>query len=100
MPIFYAYFTVTGLDVNAEDTTNRGRIDLEIKLDNKIFIIEFKVIEVDKTKGSALKQIKKKKYSEKYQQKENKIYLIGIEFSRNDKNITNFMWEEKIGMER
>ncbi|MDL1963514.1 MAG: ATP-binding protein [Deltaproteobacteria bacterium] len=95
--IFYAYFTATGLDVTAEDTTNQGRIDLTVKLDDKIYIIEFKVIEVDKTKGSALEQIKKKKYSEKYQQKGKKIYLVGIEFSKNDKNIKNFMWEEEIG---
>ena len=92
--IFYAYFTATGLDVTAEDTTNKGRIDLTIKLDDKIYIIEFKVIEVDKTKGSALEQIKRKKYSEKYHQKGKKIYLVGIEFSRDDKNIKNFMWEE------
>ena len=93
--IFYAYFTATGLDVTAEDTTNKGRIDLTIKCDDKIYIIEFKVIEVDKTKGSALEQIKRKKYSEKYQQKGEKIYLIGIEFSKDDKNIKNFMWEEE-----
>ncbi|WDN88465.1 hypothetical protein BuS5_01433 [Desulfosarcina sp. BuS5] len=92
--IFYSYFTAAGLDVTAEDTTNQGRIDLTVKLDDKIYIIEFKVIEVDKTKGSALEQIKRKKYSEKYQQKGKRIYLVGIEFSRDDKNIQNFMWEE------
>ncbi|MCD4787615.1 MAG: PD-(D/E)XK nuclease domain-containing protein, partial [Desulfobacterales bacterium] len=63
-------------------------------LDDKIYIMEFKVIEVDKTKGSALEQIKRKKYSEKYQQKGKKIYLVGIEFSKDDKNIQNFMWED------
>ncbi|MBC2694846.1 MAG: ATP-binding protein [Desulfobacteraceae bacterium] len=91
--IFYAYFTATGLDVTAEDTTNKGRIDLTIKCDDKIYIIEFKVIEVDKTEGTALEQIKKK-YSEKHQQKGKKIYLIGIEFSKDNKNIKNFMWEK------
>jgi len=94
--IFYSYFTAAGLDVTAEDTTNQGRIDLTVKLDDKIYIIEFKVIEVDKTKGSALEQIKRKKYSEKYQQKGKKVYLVGIEFSRDDKNIQNFMWEELV----
>ncbi|MCD6272362.1 MAG: PD-(D/E)XK nuclease domain-containing protein [Deltaproteobacteria bacterium] len=54
----------------------------------------FKVIEIDKTKGSALEQIKRKKCSGKYQQKGKKIYLVGIEFSRDDKNIKNFMWVE------
>lgn len=96
--IFYSYFTAAGLDVTAEDTTNQGRIDLTVKLDDKIYIMEFKVIEVDKTKGTALEQIKKKKYSEKYQQKGKKIYLVWIEFSKNDKNIKKFMWEEEIGM--
>lgn len=93
--VFYAYFTATGLDVTAEDTTNHGRIDLTITCEDKIYIIEFKVIEVDKTQGSALEQIKSKNYSEKYQGKGKKIYLIGIEFSKEDKNIKNFMWEEK-----
>ncbi len=91
--IFYAYFTATGLDVTAEDTTNKGRIDLTVKCDDKIYIFEFKVIEVDKTKGSALEQIKRKKYSEKYRQKGKEIYLIGIEFSKDDRNIKNFTWE-------
>ncbi|MBW2012075.1 MAG: PD-(D/E)XK nuclease domain-containing protein [Deltaproteobacteria bacterium] len=93
--VFYAYFTASGLDVIAEDTTNHGRIDLTIVCKDKIYIIEFKVIEVDKTKGSALEQIKSKNYSGKYQGKGKKIYLIGIEFSKEDKNIKNFMWEEK-----
>jgi hypothetical protein len=96
--IFYSYFTAAGLDVTAEDTTNQGRIDLTVKLDDKIYIMEFKVIEVDKTKGSALEQIKRKKYSEKYQQKGKKIYLVGIEFSKDHKNIQNFIWEEEIGI--
>ena len=92
--IFYSYFTAAGLDVTAEDTTSHGRIDLTVKLDDKIYIMEFKVVEIDKVKGSAIEQIKRKKYSEKYQQKGKKIYLIGIEFSKDDKNIKNFTWEE------
>ena len=57
--IFYSYFTTAGLDVTAEDTTNQGRIDLTVKLDDKIYIMEFKVIEIDKTRGAAIEQIKK-----------------------------------------
>lgn len=33
-----------------------------------------------------------KKYYEKYTEKE--IYLIGIEFSKTDRNITRFEWEQ------
>ena len=98
--IFYAYFTATGLDVTAEDTTNKGRIDLTVKCDDKIYILEFKVIEVDKIKGSALEQIKRKKYSEKYRQKGKEIYLVGIDFSKNDRNIKNFEWEAVASSEK
>jgi len=53
--------------------------------------MEFKVVEVDKTTGTALEQIKRKKYFEKYQQKGKKIYFVGVEFSKDDKNIKNFI---------
>jgi hypothetical protein len=35
---------------------------------------------------------------EKYQQKGKKIYLLGIEFSRDKKNIQHFICEDEIGM--
>jgi Holliday junction resolvase-like predicted endonuclease len=51
------------LDVVQEDITNQGRIDLTIKLNNLIFIVELKI---EKDWRKALEQIKEKKYSEKY----------------------------------
>ncbi len=64
--------------------------------------------------GSALAQIKEKKYYEKYlsfpvddghtyhqrgtnhkqADKIKEIYLIGVEFSKLERNITNFEWEK------
>ena len=55
--------------------------------------MEFKVIELDSNKSSALKQIKDKRYYEKYLSYKN-IYLIGVEFSKNEKNILNYEWEK------
>jgi hypothetical protein len=52
--IVYAYLASLGLDLSAEDTTNKGRIDLTIKVGNNIYIIEFKV----DGEGQALQQIK------------------------------------------
>ena len=63
--------------------------DLTIKIPNTIFILEFKV---DGT--NALIQIKEKKYHEKYLSEKKDIYLIGIEFSKEDKNISHFEWEK------
>jgi Protein of unknown function (DUF1703)./Predicted AAA-ATPase. len=55
--IVYALFNGAGLNVIAEDNTNKGQIDLSVLSDDSIYIIEFKVVE-DKEEGNALKQIK------------------------------------------
>ena len=88
--IVYCYFAALGLDTIPEDSTNHGMIDLTIRFNGRVYIIEFKVLELT-AKGNALSQIKAKRYHEKYS--ENDIYLIGIEFSSEDRNIVNFEWE-------
>ncbi len=91
--VVYALLNGSGLTTITEDATNKGKIDLTVIVENKVYIIEFKVVE-DTEKGEALQQIKEKKYYEKYTGKE--IYLIGIEFSREKRNIINFE-VEKVG---
>ena len=76
--------TALGLDVIAEDVTNHGKIDLTVKIEDKIYIIEFKVVEIGGSKNSAFKQIKDKRYHEKYIVKGKDIYLLGVEFSKED----------------
>ncbi len=89
--VVYAYLASIGLDIIPEDITNLGRMDLSVKLEDKLFIFEFKLEE--KATGNALKQIEEKRYWEKYQDFEN-IYLIGIEFSREQRNIIGYEWEK------
>jgi Protein of unknown function (DUF1703)./Predicted AAA-ATPase. len=91
--IVYAIFNGAGLNVIAEDNTNKGQIDLSVFNQDSVYIVEFKVVE-DKEEGNALKQIKEKRYYEKYMGKYKEIYLIGIEFSKKDKNIVSFEWEK------
>ncbi len=88
--IIYVYLQSLGFHIIGEDVTNKGRIDLTIKMDNTIYIIEFKV----DTKENALKQIKEKKYYEKYLNDNKNIYHIGIGFNTDDKNISEFEWEK------
>ncbi|MCF6238847.1 MAG: ATP-binding protein [Candidatus Marinimicrobia bacterium] len=88
--VIYAYLASLGLDITGEDVTSRGRIDLTIKLGNNVYILEFKV----DGSGNALEQIKEKNYQQKYLDKKNTIYLIGIDFSSAEKNITGFAWEQ------
>ena len=87
--VIYAYLASLGLDFTAEDVTNKGRIDLTVKMGERIYIIEFKV----DGEGSALRQIKEKNYQQKYQQAGKTIYLVGIDFSSEQKNIIGFEWE-------
>jgi len=89
--IVYALFNGAGLNIIAEDNTNKGQIDLSVFNQDSVYIIEFKVVE-DKEEYKALKQIKDKRYYEKYKDKE--VYLIGIEFSKEKKNIVSFEWEK------
>jgi len=86
--VFYAYVKSLGVEVIAEDVTNKGRIDLTLKMPNAIFIFEFKTDE----EGS-IQQIKHKKYHEKYIGLNKQIYLVGIEFSSSERNIVKVQWE-------
>ncbi|WP_051958076.1 PD-(D/E)XK nuclease domain-containing protein [Desulfobacter vibrioformis] len=87
--VIYAYLASLGLDITAEDVTSKGRIDLTVKLEGKTYILEFKVDQP----GSAMDQLMEKNYQEKYLSKNNSIYLIGIDFSSTEKNITTFAWK-------
>jgi len=90
--VVYAYVSSIGLEIIPEDITNLGRMDLTIKTpDDKIYILEFKLAE--KATGDALKQIKEKRYYEKYTDYK-EIYLVGIEFSREKRNIVGYEWEK------
>jgi RNase H-fold protein (predicted Holliday junction resolvase) len=92
--VIYAFVVGMGLDVTPEDVTNYGRIDFTIKALEKIFIFEFKVIDEDDTDVSALQQIKDKNYAEKYQASSDMIYLIGVHFSKEQRNVVGFEWEK------
>lgn len=86
--IFYLIFSLIGLNVEAEVRTNKGRIDAVI-IDKDIYIFEFKF---DGDKDNALKQIRDKKYFEKYQGVGREIYLFGVEFT--DRNIGDWVLEK------
>jgi len=88
--VAFAYLSSLGVPLIAEDVTSKGRIDLTLKLTDKIYIIEFKV---DRP-GLALKQIRAKGYHDKYRSLGVDIYLVGINFDSQEKNISEFDWEE------
>jgi hypothetical protein len=86
--VLYSYFASLGLKIIAEDVTNKGRIDMTILLNNFAYVFEFKVVDSD-PEGSALAQIKERKYYEKYQDTY-ETTILGIEFSKIKRNIVLF----------
>jgi len=84
----------TGFNIILEDTTSKGRIDLTVIVNNSIvYIIEFKVIQNIQDKGKALNQIIQKQYYKKYLNYD-KIYIIGIDFDKNKKQISTFEYQQ------
>jgi hypothetical protein len=96
--IFYSHFAALGLDIVLEDVTNHGRIDMTVLFNNHVYIFEFKVV---KTKagangiihGDALRQIKERNYAQKYESRHEPIHLIGVEFSKRNRNIVGLDYE-------
>ena len=91
--VVYSYLAGSGLDIIAEDVTKRGNIDLSIKIQENIYVVEFKVTNKKEKTNIALQQIKDKKYHLKYTQENKNIYLLGIVFNEEAKNIDAFEWE-------
>ncbi|MBF2055381.1 MAG: ATP-binding protein [Candidatus Sericytochromatia bacterium] len=93
--IFYSQLAALGLNVQAEDVTSRGRIDLSLKLGQQVFLFEFKVIEAerrgqDAIASPALQQLIDRGYAEKYRAPGVRITLIGVEFSRKERNVVGW----------
>lgn len=91
--VFYSYFAALGLQIILEDTTNHGRIDMTVRFEGQIYLFEFKVVELS-PEGKALEQLKNRNYAEKYRQYGEPIHLIGVEFSRDTRNIVGFDVEQ------
>ena len=90
-----------GLIIDTEVKTNKGRIDVIIKDEEykRLFIFEFKLRDKDKnkdlTEDDAIKQIREKDYTKRYKDKDRykDIYLIGVVFDMDERNIRGWKVE-------
>ncbi len=79
--------------MRVEDATNHGRLDMAVLFEDRCYLFEFKVVEGE-AEGRALEQLKEKRYFEKYTAECHKIFLIGVELSKRERNIVSFEVEE------
>ena len=87
--IFFSMFRLLGQYIEAESTTNDGRIDAVVQVDNAIYLFEFKL----DNDPSALEQIKGKEYFKKYLLDKRDIYIVGVNFDPVKGNLVG--WEEE-----
>ncbi len=88
--LFYLMVSASGIDARSEVLTCQGRIDLVMEFADKIYIIEFKC---NQSADAALKQIHEKNYPDRYRGRGKKIFLMGIDFDSEKRNIGEWKWE-------
>ena len=89
-----ALVAAMGVDVRmaSEDRTSAGRIDLTVETGRHGYVMEFKV---DKSAETALRQIKEKRYADKFRLEKGKtIHLVGIAFSSTGHTVQE--WKEEV----
>ncbi len=85
--VFYLLFKLIGLHIEGEVRTNNGRIDAVVKVEDRIYIFEFKINAPAQT---ALEQIKDKKYAQKYMGDRKQIICVGVSFSTLERQVAEW----------
>ena len=91
--VFYSYFAGLGLDVVVEDSSSHGRLDMALRFNDNVYLFEFKVVELE-PEGAAMAQLKARGYADKYRDRGEPIHLIGVEFSKEARNLAAFDVEQ------
>ena len=87
--VFYSYFAALGYEITVEESSSHGRLDMAVRAGGQVYLFEFKVVELAPP-GSALAQLRERDYAAKYRGGGEPIHLIGVEFSRDTRNVTAF----------
>ena len=90
--MLYACFRTIGLDLRVEDSSGRGRADMVVLHGSQVFVFEFKMADGEDgselAAQSAIEQVQQKGYAEKHRDRGEPVHLIGVSFSRDDRNVS------------
>ncbi|MDL2213521.1 ATP-binding protein [Bacteroides sp. OttesenSCG-928-J23] len=89
--IFYIVFKLLGEFVQAEVRSATGRADAVVCTRDHIYVFEFKL---NGTAEEAIRQIDEKGYLIPYTADDRKLVKIGVEFSKEERNISRYLVEE------
>ena len=88
--LFYVTLAAGGLPARSQVLNYSGRIDMVVEVKNKVYIFEFKC---NQSAEKAIEQIKQKRYCESFRSTAKEIYLVGINFDMEKRNIAQYKWE-------
>lgn len=89
--IIYLITSFLGMEVQTEITKHKGRLDLVAQTADFLYLMEFKL---DEPAKDAIQQIKNRAYMNAYQNSPKTIYLVGIGFSKKERNVET--WEAEV----
>ena len=90
--VFYSCFAAVGMEVTVEDSSSHGRLDMAVVFNGHVYLFEFKVVGsapegASASPKAALAQLRERGYADKYRASGRPIHLIGVEFSRETRNL-------------
>ena len=90
--LLYTLLTAFGADVRAEEPTAKGCSDITLFMPRSIYVME---LNYNDTAEAALEQINRKGYADKYALDGRPVTKVGIAFSTEERNITDWSSEPK-----
>ncbi len=92
--VLYSFFASLGFDLHPEESSSHGRADLVLKTDQTVYVMEFKVVEIVGDGKKAIDQIQEKGYHDAYSRSGEKVIIVGMDFSRKERNLVGFAYKE------
>lgn len=87
--VIYLLVKLIGIEIQTEIETNMGRLDAAIETETAIYVMEFKL----GTAETAINQVKEKKYYEKYLNTGKQVYMVGVGFDPDKRNVSGYLME-------
>ena len=91
--VFFALLNGCGLDARPEEASSRGNLDLAVLTRQRVVLFEFKTVPGSQGSGRALRQLKAKGYADQHVGSGKPVHLVGVEFSRETRNVARVEWE-------
>ena len=86
--MLYVIFSLLGLHVDSQVRTAKGRLDVVVKTDGHIYVMEVKL---DRPAREAIEQIDSRNYLLPYTLDGRQLTKIGISFSTEERNVTEWI---------